>query len=190
MQNHVVDSTGAASYNPSTTYSNTIVDGGAGHPTVLRTEVRDGDTAVGSHERAELSEAGKSAMLADSGQERYYEFDVRFGTSSFSPSWTGGANDWLIFFQIHQPVADGAPPLALSMHSDGKVYLEREPDDTPTTDTPLWTPFAGVWYRVTLHVKFSANWWSGSCASTSTTPRCCRRRSARRPTRRTRTTTT
>lgn len=86
VQNHAVDSTSAATYNPTTTYSQTIVSVDTDHPTALRTEVRDGDTAVGTHERAELSGFGKATMLADSGEERYYSFDVRFGLTSFAPT--------------------------------------------------------------------------------------------------------
>lgn len=151
VQNHVVDSESGATYSPSGRYAQTIVDGGSGHTTALRTEVRDGDTAVGSHERAELSGFGKTAMLASEGDERWYEFDFKLGTAP-----TIGASDWMIIFQWHHVgESDDAPPLAMSLHQGGGMYFEREANDTPQTPLLIWTPSVGTWYRVVVHVKWS-----------------------------------
>lgn len=153
VQNHAYEGS-ASSYNLSTTYSHTIVNRGSDHPHALRTEVRDGDTAVGTHERAELSSFGKS-WNDDLNDERWYEFDVCFGDSTWNPTYSGGSNDWIIFYQWHQVNDPGAPALALSVHSDNVVYFEREANDTPQTDIPIWTVRPGVWEHVVIHVKWS-----------------------------------
>lgn len=155
VQNHTVDSTSAGGYSQSTTYSQKLLSAGTDHPHVLRTEVRDGDTAVGSHERAELSSFGKS-WNDPLNSERWYKFQVRFGDPSWSPSWSG-ENDWLIFFQWHQQVDDGAPALALSVHNDNKVYFEREANDVVQPFLPIWSVRPGVWEEVVIHVKWSPN---------------------------------
>ena len=155
VQNHSYEDS-AGGYDPTSGYYQTLVSAGAGHPDALRTEVRDGDTAVGSHERAELSSFGKS-WNDDEGDERWYEFDVRFGETTFAPTWSGGSNDWLIFFQWHQVDDPGAPALAMSVHNDGKVYFEREPDSDFEFIGPVWTPVAGQWHHVVVHIKWSPN---------------------------------
>ncbi|MBK8246307.1 MAG: heparin lyase I family protein [Gemmatimonadetes bacterium] len=145
----------AASYNLGTTYSQKIVNQSTDHPHALRTEVRDGDTAVGSHERAELSSFGKS-WNDQKDQERWYEFDIRFGDPTWAPGMAS-ENDWFIFYQWHQPVDDGSPALAMSVHNDGKVYIEREPDSDFEFIGPLWTVRPGVWEKVVVHIKWSPN---------------------------------
>lgn len=154
-QTHTLD-TSASSYPATGRYSLQIVNAGADHPHALRTEVRDGDTAVGSHERAELSGFGK-VDLANEGDEHWYEFDVRFGDPTWSPSWSS-SDDWLIFCQSHhEGDAYDAPPLALSVHSDNRVYFEREADDVIQPFLPIWTVRPGVWEHVVIHVKWSPN---------------------------------
>ena len=155
VQNHSYEGS-ASGYDPTSGYYQTLVSAGAGHPDALRTEVRDGDTAVGSHERAELSSFGKSWNDSE-GDERWYELDVRFGETTFAPTWSGGSNDWLIFFQWHQVNDPNAPALAMSVHDDGKVYFEREPDSDFEFIGPVWTPVAAQWYHVVVHVKWSPN---------------------------------
>ena len=118
--------------------------------TVLRTEVHDGDTAVGSHERCEISSFGKF-WNDNQNDERWYEFDVKFETM---PSMSG--DDWLIFYQWHNVSLGDAPPLAMALHADGKVYFEREPD-SDFEFIPVWTPTAGTWYHVVAHIKWSPN---------------------------------
>ena len=143
----------ASGYDPNSSYSLRLVNAGTDHPHVLRTEVRDGDISVGPHERAEVSSFGKS-WNDDEGDERWYEFDVRFGDPDWNPGM--GSNDWLIFYQWHQPVNDGSPALALSVHNDGRVYFEREPD-SDFEFIPIWTVRPGVWEHVVIHVKWSTS---------------------------------
>lgn len=138
----------ASGYNLGSEYRINVVDGGSGHTTAIRFEVRDGDTAVGSHERCELSSFGKS-WNDQRNDETWYEFDVKFDTM---PSM--GSDDWWIFFQWHQVNDPGAPALALSVHDDGTVYFEREPD-SDYEFIPAWTVRPGQWEHVVVHIKWS-----------------------------------
>ena len=142
----------ASGYSLGSEYRMNVVNAGADHTTALRTEVRDGDTAVGSHERCELSSFGKS-WNDQRNDERWYEFDVRFGDPTWSPGMSS-SDDWLIFFQWHQPIDDGSPALAMSVHNDGKVYFEREPD-SDFEFIEAWTVRPGVWEHVVVHIKWS-----------------------------------
>jgi Polysaccharide lyase len=57
--------------------------------------------------------------------------------------------------QWHQDHADGSPPLALSVHSDDKVYFEMEADGDLQELIPVWTVRPGAWEHVVIHVKWS-----------------------------------
>ena len=134
-------------------YSLKVVNDGPGHETALRTEVRDGDTAKGSHERAELSSYGKP-WAANAGQDRWYEFDVKLGDSK-TPWKTPKA--WTIIAQWHAKNADGAPPVALSVHSDNKVYFEMEADDKPRDPIPVWDVRPGQWEHLAIHIGWDSS---------------------------------
>ena len=143
----------ASSYDPNRGYSLRIVDAGPDHPHVLRTEVRDGDIVVGSDERAELSAFGKEWDARKPGaDELWYECDFRLG----DPDWPT-PRAWTIIMQWHQDHADGSPPLALSVHSDDKVYFEMEADGDIQEPIPVWTVRPGAWEHVVIHVKWSPN---------------------------------
>jgi len=150
-QTHDTDVRPGSSYDPNSGYSLRIVDAGPDHPHVLRTEVRDGDTAVGEHERAELSAFGKDWDAKSPGaDELWYECDFRLG----DPEWHT-PKAWTIIMQWHQDHADGSPPLALSVHSDDKVYFELEADGDIQDPIPVWTVRPGKWEHVVIHVKWS-----------------------------------
>lgn len=133
-------------------YSLKIVNDGAGHESALRTEVRNGDTALGKHERAEVSGYGKPGLLANSGDELWYEFDVKFGDASVP--WVT-PKDWTIIAQWHAKDASGAPPVALSVHSDNKVYFEMEADDVVRPFIPVWDVRPGQWEHIVVHIGWS-----------------------------------
>lgn len=157
VQTHTYDDDAADYDLGSADYRLRIVNAGAFHPNALRTEVHDGDTAVGSHERAEISGFGKTPMLAQPGDEKWYEFDVRLGDPDWDPDWDS-EDDWIIFFQWHHVgESDDAPPLALSVHNDNKVYFEREANDVIQPFLPVWTVRPGAWEKVIIHVKWSTN---------------------------------
>lgn len=150
-QTRAFGSHAASSYDPNKGYSLRIVNAGPDHPHVLRTEVRDGDTAVGNDERAELSAFGKEWDARKPGaDELWYECDFRLG----DPDWPT-PRAWTIIMQWHQDHADGSPPLALSVHSDDKVYFEMEADGDIQEPIPVWTVRPGAWERVVVHVKWS-----------------------------------
>ena len=175
-QTHATGSHSASSYDPNKGYSLRIVDAGPDHPHVLRTEVRDGDTAVGNDERAELSAFGKEWDARNPGaDELWYECDFRLG----DPDWST-PRAWTIIMQWHQDHADGSPPLALSVHSDDKVYFEMEADGDIQEPIPVWTVRPGAWEHVVIHVKWSPKKTRDSSRRSSTASRRCRGRSARR----------
>lgn len=155
VQTHSYDGS-ASGYGTGSDYRLKVnYNAGTDHPSVLRTEVHDGDIVIGSHERSEISSFGKSWNDSEN-EECWYEFDVKFGDPTWSPSFSG-SDDWLIFFQWHQVNDDGSPPLALSVHNDNKVYVEREPDTDFEFMGPVWTVRPGVWEHVVVHIKWSPN---------------------------------
>jgi hypothetical protein len=153
VQTHSYDGAASDYDNAHADYRLKIVKQGSQHPHVLRTEVHDGDTAVGSHERAEISSFGQP-WNDNRGDERWYEFDVRFGDPTWNPKMDD-EDDWLIFFQWHQPIDEGSPALALSVHHDGIAYFEREANDEIQPFIPVFPVRAGKWERVVIHVKWS-----------------------------------
>jgi hypothetical protein len=134
-------------------YSLTVRDGGPGHPTAGRFEVRDGDTPVDSGERSE-------AKLPDQfdvseGDERWYSFSMMFDKSFPVP-----ADGWCDPMQWHpansdHSAAEGSPPLNLQCGNNGddKLYLQVGDREL----LPIGMLDRGVWHRYLLHVKFSRN---------------------------------
>lgn len=129
-------------------YSLTVVDGGPGHPTAGRFEVRDGDTPVDSGERSEVRSEDRFDV-AD-GDERWYSFSLKFDNGFSNP---GG---WCIPMQWHGAdedgdASDGSPQLNLECSEDGNLYL-KVGDKTELLIGPL---DPGVWHSYVIHVKFS-----------------------------------
>jgi len=129
-------------------YSLTVTDGGPGHPTAGRFEVRDGDTPVDDGERSEAKTADKYDVYE--GDERWYSFSMRFDEL---PTNFG---EWCIPMQWHGAdedgeASDGSPQLNLECKDDGNLYL-KVADDTELLVGPLDT---GVWHSYVIHVKFS-----------------------------------
>lgn len=129
-------------------YPLTVVNGGPGHETACRFEVRPGDTAI-SGERSELRFPGDSCNVS-SGDERWFEFDLRF-----EPGFQGvSTSAWLIVFQLHpNDSVGGSPQLDLTVREDETLRLRLH----ETTYLNLGGIDAGVWHRYTLHCKFSAS---------------------------------
>ena len=64
-------------------YSLTVVDGGPGHPTAGRFELRDGDTPVDSGERSEVRSEDPFDVV--DGDERWYSFSLKFDDGFSNP---------------------------------------------------------------------------------------------------------
>ena len=131
-------------------YSATVTDGGPGHPTAGRFEVRDGDTPVDSGERSEAKTANRYDVY--DGDERWYSFSLRFDSTFTDPE--GGR--WCIPMQWHGAdrdgdATDGSPQLNLECSPDGNLYL-KVADDVELLVGPL---DPGVWHSYVIHVKFS-----------------------------------
>ena len=81
------------------TYSLQVLDGGSGHTTAGRFEVRDGDTPVDSGERSE-AKAPNWTDVSD-GDERWYSFSMMFDKSFPVPT-----DGWCDPMQWHTANAD------------------------------------------------------------------------------------
>ena len=132
-------------------YSLRVADGGAGHRTAGRFEVRDGDNPVDSGERSE-AKPPDSTDVSD-GDERWYSFSMMFDKSFPVP-----ADGWCDPMQWHpansdHSAAEGSPALNLQCGNDGddKLYLQVGDKEL----MPIGSLDRGVWHRYLLHVKFS-----------------------------------
>ena len=129
-------------------YSLTVQDGGPGHPTAGRFEVRDGDTPVDDGERSEAKTADRYDVF--DGDERWYSFSMKFDEL---PSEFGR---WCIPMQWHGADDDGnassgSPQLNLECSADGNLYLKVG----DKTDLLVGSLDLGVWHSYVIHVKFS-----------------------------------
>ena len=132
-------------------YSLRVADGGAGHRTAGRFEVRDGDTPVDSGERSEAKPPDWTDV--SDGDERWYSFSMMFDRSFPVP-----ADGWCDPMQWHtanadHSAADGSPALNLQCGPDDKLYLQVGDKDM----MPIGMLDRGVWHNYLLHVKFSNN---------------------------------
>ncbi len=116
-----------------------------------RFEVRPGDQPIDASERAELSlNTGESE-----GQERWYSWAVMF-----DQSFPGGGQ-WQVVSQFHS-TAPRQPPVGFYAENDRfrlQVWPKNADGSQAAPERTIWsTPLQrGVWYRLTLHVR-----WSGS----------------------------
>jgi hypothetical protein len=131
-------------------YSLTVRNGGPGHPTAGRFEVRDGDHPVDSGERAEADAPNWTDVRE--GDERWYIFSMMFDKHFPVPTSFCDPMQWHPA-RSNGSAADGSPPLNLQCGSDDKLSLEVG-DDTLLPIGPL---DRGVWHRYLFHVKFSKN---------------------------------
>ncbi|MCP3803228.1 polysaccharide lyase [Allokutzneria sp. A3M-2-11 16] len=127
-------------------YMAKIADGGPGHATAARFEVRDGDVPpFGGGERSEVSAGGSAGAGVKAGDERWYEFSLRFDASFTNPR--GG---WFIPMQWHS--GSGSPPLALEVDNNGTLHFANNRVNKRTEIGPIQK---GRWVDYVLHVKFS-----------------------------------
>lgn len=138
------------------TYSARVVADGPEHATAARFEVRDGDVPpFGGGERAEVSAGDSRGAAVREGDERWYEFSMKFDESSQNPD--GG---WFIPMQWH--AGSGSPPLALEVTGDGVLEFANNRTGKRTTIGDIQR---GTWVDYVLHVKFSTG--SGALAEAS-----------------------
>ncbi len=124
-----------------------VLNGGPGHERAARFEVRDGDIPpFGGGERAEVRAGSSSGADVYEGDERWYEFSLKFdqgfrnpiGTFYVAMQWYGG---------------DGSPPLALEVSRSGILQFANNRTGQRTDIGPIQR---GVWTKYVLHVKFSS----------------------------------
>ena len=126
---------------------------GTDHTSTLRFEVRDGDEPPVGGERAEVTLG--SAYDVHEGDERWYEFDVKFGEPGWSTPYHGDPIKGLVFLQWHSDNQDVSPPLALRVSNQNKMRFTSDIDNQTPID--FYTIRTGVWEKVVLHCKFSNN---------------------------------
>ena len=145
---------GACGYDQ-THYSAEVVDGGGGHPTAARFELRDGDVPdVPGGERAEVR-AGRAGDVVE-GDERWYEFSLRFADDFPDPT-----GSYMVVMQWH-PVS-GPPPLAVEVDGAGNLIVRNAV--AGATSRVVGRIKRGQWADYVLHV---------SRASTATWPTAAR----------------
>lgn len=139
---------GSASGYDQSFYGAKILDGGGGHSTAFRCEIRDGDVPdFGGGERCEVR-APSSADVSE-GDERWYEFSMKLDSASALPSSGAG---WFIVMQWH--AGSGSPPCCIELKNDGNLYVRN--------NALNWQNLLGSlsdrqWHDFVLHVKFSNN---------------------------------
>ncbi len=129
-------------------YSIAVQDGGPGHPTAGRFEVRDGDTPVDTGERAEAKPPDVTDVVE--GDERWYSFSIMFDKSFPEPK------RFCIPLQWHPAGDDGKaiegdPPISLQCGPGNELSLNLNDE----TFVPIGPLDRGVWHSYVLHVKFS-----------------------------------
>ncbi|MHA6794626.1 polysaccharide lyase [Pseudonocardia bannensis] len=129
-----------------TSYAATVRNDGPGHETAARFEVRRGDIPpFGGGERAEVSANGLAGPTVREGDERWYEFSLKFD-ATYRPPTKGG---YSIVMQWHS--GSGSPPLHLDVDDRGRL-LVWHPWDNPSVIGPI---DAGRWHSYVVHAKFS-----------------------------------
>ncbi len=128
------------------TYSASVLTDGPGHETAARFEVRRGDVPpFGGGERAEVSANGLAGPTVREGDERWYEFSLKFD-ASYRPPTRGG---YSIVMQWH--AGSGSPPMHLDVDPRGRLIVWHSWDD-PSVIGPIEP---GTWHDYVVHAKFS-----------------------------------
>jgi hypothetical protein len=131
------------------TYSASVRDGGPGHETAARFEVRPGDVPhFGGGERAEVQHG--PPLYVRAGEETFYGWSMCLGdpgTREFPPPAGWG----LIVMQWHS--REGSPPL--SVHVDRDLRISLENDRPGGYAHPVCPGDPGTWHDYLLHVKWA-----------------------------------
>ncbi|WP_214365488.1 polysaccharide lyase [Pseudonocardia sp. H11422] len=127
-------------------HSMQLVDGPRKGVKAAHFQVRDGDIPeFGGGERSEVS-AWNDEALTHEGDERWYEFSMRFPEDFRNPQ--GG---WFIVMQWHS--GSGSPPLAINISNEGTVDIGGDGVDHDKKTIGKVRP--GEWVDYVLHAKFS-----------------------------------
>jgi hypothetical protein len=133
-----------------------VRNGGLGHETAARFEVRDGDIPpFGGGERAEVTPgawyAPSAGAFVKEGDERWYSFSMKFDEGFQNPRH--GPDSWFMVSQWF-PQQGGAPALTLQVTQDN--YLELGGAGAAVPYRRKISPVKpGQWVDYVVHVKFS-----------------------------------
>lgn len=128
-------------------YQAAIVNGGPGHETAARFEIRDGDSPFLGTERTEVAKGGPAEVR--DGDERWYEFSLKF-----DENYTNPTGRWNIVMQWHQSSNTGSPAIVVEADNDGNLVLAGDGYSTEF-DRVIGPVQRGVWVDYVLHAKFS-----------------------------------
>lgn len=137
------------------TYSACVKDGGPGHPTAARFELRDGDVPpFGGGERVEVSvaswHASRGGVVAE-GDERWYQFSLKFEEDWQNPRH--GPNSWFMVMQWI-PTSAEPPRLTIQVTQDNFLELGGAFETVPYR-RKIAPVRPGEWVDYVVHVKFS-----------------------------------
>ncbi|GAA4875181.1 polysaccharide lyase [Pseudonocardia benzenivorans] len=114
---------------------------------VARFVVGPGDVPdFGGGERSEVAAHSEEALTRE-GDERWYEFSLRFGEDFPNPV----EGDWFIVMQWHS--GSGSPPLAIEISPEGTVDIAGDGVEHQRQSIGPVRP--GEWVHYTLHAGFS-----------------------------------
>ena len=136
------------------TYSACVHDGGPGHPTAARFEVRDGDIPpFGGGERAEVrtGDGTSSGAYVFEGDERWYELSLKFEDTFSNPR--EGTDGWFMVMQW-LPLDNSSPPITLQVSTSDTLELGGDGASIPFRRS-IGPVARGAWVDYVLHVKFS-----------------------------------
>lgn len=126
-----------------------VVDGGPGHPTAARFEVRSGDVPpFGGGERSEVRVRSADGDVVE-GDERWYEFSIKVD-SDFQPCPGPTSGGHCIVMQWHP--GSGSPIFHLSVDTANNLIIGHRWDSNKIVMGAL---DPGNWHHYVLHVKHS-----------------------------------
>lgn len=133
-------------WKPTGNYIAQVLADGTSHPTAARFEVRNGDIPpFGGGERAEVRAGTSSGADVYEGDERWYQFSLKFDQGFRNPTGT-----FYVAMQWH--AGDGSPPLALEISRLGVLQFANNRTGKRTDIAPIQR---GVWVDYVVHAKFS-----------------------------------
>lgn len=128
-----------------------VTDGGDGHTTAGRFEVRSGDVPpFGGGERSEVRARSADGDVVE-GDERWYEFSFRVD-SDFQPCPGPTSGGHCIVMQWHP--GSGSPIFHLSLDTTNNLIIGHRWDSDKLIMGAL---DPGVWHSYVLHVKHSSS---------------------------------
>jgi len=131
-------------------YQACVQDGGPGHPTAARFELRPGDVPdFGGDERSEVR--ADSAADVSEGDERWYEFSMMFPQDFQPPEGVNSGGQFIVMQWLDPSVGPG---FTVSVDSESNLILWERWHDYHQV---IGKVNDGQWHDYIMHVKFSTD---------------------------------